>query len=238
MRVDVICPHCDQGEKQPFSSEVAPKNDCVYELECPEGHTFSANVLYHEFQKLFEVAVATINDEYFREGIGSLTASYERFIELFIRVVMNEQQIPGEAIEKIWKSISRQSERQLGAFIVLYGLQFETQPNLLPKKMVELRNKVIHQGYFPVRAECVAYGAAVLEFMRSTLLVMYEVQGLWDELTRSINDQGDFSEAGPRVHFYAYPLVGTNRPPEQDNKSFEDMLQKQGGQTRLIIGEH
>jgi len=224
LKVEVICPHCDQGAKQPFSTQVAPKNDCVYELKCPEGHTFSANVLYHEFQKLFEVAVAAIVDEYFREGIGSLTASYERFMELFIRVVMKERDIAGEAIDKSWKLISRQSERQLGAFIVLYTLQFETHPNLLPNKMVELRNKVIHQGYFPDRAECATYGAAVLEFMRSTLLAVYEVEGLWRELTRSINDQGDFSKDGPKVHFYAYPLVGTNRPPDLENKSFEDML--------------
>lgn len=225
MKVDVICPHCGPGENQPFSTQVAPKNNCVYELKCPAGHIFSANVLYHEFQKLFEVAVAAIVDEYFREGIGSLTASYERFMELFIRVVMNEREIPSEAMEKTWKLVSRQSERQLGAFIILYGLQFETQPKLLPNKMVELRNKVIHQGYFPNLAECASYGAAVLEFMNSTLQAMREVQGLRNELTRAINDQGDFSEDGPKVHFYAYPLVGTNHPPGQVGKSFEDMLQ-------------
>lgn len=225
MKVEAICPHCDQGSELPFSLDVAPKNDCVYELQCPEGHIFSANVLYHEFQKLFEVAVSALIDGYYRESIGSLTASYERFMELFIRVMMNAHNIDREVIKKSWKLISRQSERQLGAFIVLYGLQFQEQPKLLSNRQVELRNKVIHQGYFPDRAECISYGIAVLEFMRSSLEAIFRVQSLWDELVRSINDQGDFSEGGPNVHYYAYPLVGTNRPPSQDNKSFEEILQ-------------
>jgi hypothetical protein len=111
MKIDVIRPQCNPGVLESFSLEVRPKNDCVYEINCPHGHRFTANVLYHEFQKLFEVAIAALVDEYFREAIGSFTASYERFMELFIRIVMRANGIDDNIIDKSRKKVSSQSER-------------------------------------------------------------------------------------------------------------------------------
>lgn len=223
MKVDILCPAC----RSEFSGTVPPKNHCVYEFSCDCGYYFSANILYHEFQKLFEIAVSALNDEYFRESISSFTASYERFMELFIRCVMNANQIESHVLESNWKTVSRQSERQLGAFIFLYGLQFNSVPVLLNNKLVELRNKVIHQGYFPDRDECLSFGTAVMDFMYATLEEIYKHEVIWNELVRSINDQGDWSENGPQVHYYAYSLIGTNRAPAKDPRSLEEILSQE-----------
>ena len=223
MRAFLHCPSCDPSADQ-FAFDFVPKNDCVYQIECPNGHRFSANILYHEFQKLFESAVDALADSYYREAVGSFAASYERFMELFIRIVMKSNDTPDDELAKGWNRISRQSERQLGAFIILFVLEFGTQPPLLANADIELRNKVIHQGYFPTKDECLKYGRAVLYAIRQTMKVLYDSKKHQAHLIRSINDQGDFSSSGPSFHYYAYPLIGTNRPPSDDTKTLDEML--------------
>lgn len=224
MKVSLHCPSCDPSSTTPFDIELLPKSDCVYEIECPKGHRFQANVLYHEFQKLFEVAVNAIADNYHREAVGSFAASYERFLELFIRIALKANGTSDDELSKGWKKISRQSERQLGAFVALFILEFGIQPPVLANAQIELRNKVIHQGYFPTKEECLLYGRSVLDSIRQTIRILHESEPHRSELIRSINDQGDFSPDGPRYHYYAYPLIGTNRPPENDTKTLDEMI--------------
>ena len=225
MKVFLHCPSCDFAAAKLFSVELLPKNDCVYEIECPKGHRFLANILYHEFQKLFEVAVNALADDYYREAVGSFAASYERSMELFIRIVMKANGTPDDELANAWKKISRQSERQLGAFIMLFVLEFGTQPPLLANAQIELRNHVIHQGYFPTKEECLKYGRAVLDSIRQTIRVLSDSKKHQVELIRSINDQGDFSSSGPNYHYFAWPLIGTNRPLADDTKTLDEMLE-------------
>ena len=174
VRVFLLCPFCDPMIADQFAVELRPKNDCVYEIECPSGHLFRANIFYHEFQKLFEVAVDSLADDYYRKAVGSFAASCERFMELFIRIVMKANGTPDNELAKGWKKISRQSERQLGAFIILFVIEFGTQPPLLANAEIEPRNKVIHQGYFPNKEECLKYGRALLDSIRQTIKVLYD----------------------------------------------------------------
>jgi len=172
MEVPLSCPVCSPHQPS-FYVQVLLKNDCVYEFECPSGHFFTANILYHDFQKLFEVAVNALADDYYREAVVSFAASYERFMELSIRIIMKANGVDAENLESGWKAIARQSERQLGAYIFLFLREFNRRPQLLTDKHVQLRNKVIHQGYFPDRDECLKYGAEVLESIRSTIHALY-----------------------------------------------------------------
>jgi hypothetical protein len=224
MKVFLCCPSCTFEEADLFTVDLLPKNDCVYDIQCPNGHHFTANILYHEFQKLFEVAVNALADDYHREAVGSFAASYERFMELFIRIVMKANGTPDDELANAWKKISRQSERQLGAFVILFALEFGTQPPLLANAEIELRNKVIHQGYFPTKEECLKYGRAVLDAIRQTIRVLSDSKEHQVELIRSINDQGDFSSSGPNYHYFAWPLIGTNRPPSDDTNTLDEML--------------
>ena len=223
MKIFLRCPSCNLEEQ--FTIELLPKNDCVYEVSCPKGHSFRANILYHEFEKLFEVAVNALADDYLREALGSFAASHERFMELFIRIAMKTNGVNDEQLKDTWKKISRQSERQLGAFIVLFVWEFGTQPPLLTPGLIELRNKVVHQGYFPTKDECLKYGKAVLDSIRQTIRILYYSEKHNPELIRSINEQGDFSSKDIKLHYYAYPLIGTNRPPDRDTKTLEQMLE-------------
>ena len=95
-------------------------------------------------------------------------------MELFIRIIMKTNGIEGATVAKGWKNVARQSERQLGAFIFLFILEFRTQPSLLSRNHTELRNRIIHQGYFPTEKECIAYGTAVLCFIRDTIKLLHD----------------------------------------------------------------
>jgi len=224
MEVSLSCSVCRPFQGQ-FTVKVLPKNDCVYEFECPSGHQFTANILYHDFQKLFEVAVNALADDYYREAVGSFAASYERFMELSIRIIMKANGVDAENLESGWKAIARQSERQLGAFIFLFLREFSRRPQLLTDRQVQLRNKVIHQGYFPDREECLKYGTEVLESIRSTIHALYSSDIHKDALIGSINDKGDFSPGGPRLHLLARPFILINSPPETGINTLDEMLE-------------
>ncbi|AYC33884.1 hypothetical protein D3880_16630 [Pseudomonas cavernae] len=227
MKVSLSCPECMRLKEEllTFMAELRFKNDCTYELKCPNGHEFKANILYHEFQKLFEIGVTSLADEYYREAVCAFAASYERFMELFVRVALRSHSVDASLEVLIWKKVARQSERQLGAFLLLYSLEFKAEPQTLPDDLVNLRNKTIHQGYFPTKEESIKYGKEVLGRIREAISRLYASDRHRDAFIRSINDQGDFSDSGLWMTFYAYSLIGTNRPPEQDTKSFKEMLE-------------
>jgi hypothetical protein len=89
---------------------------------------------------------------------------------------------------------------------------------------VSLRNKVVHQGYFPTEEESRKYGSSVLEFISTTIALLAESPKHAVALISAINDQGDFSLDGPRVHHYADPYIGTNRSPSTNNRTLEQLL--------------
>ena len=54
---------------------VEPTNEGRFEATCDAGHHFEMSVGYHDFQILFEIGISAIHDGYYREAIGSFTAS-------------------------------------------------------------------------------------------------------------------------------------------------------------------
>lgn len=223
MRVTLFCPLC-QRAASPLILELLPKNDSVYEIDCPKGHRFPANILLHDFQKLFEVAINALADDYYREAVGSFAASYERFMELFTRIVMKANGVAGDELDNGWKIMSRQSERQLGAFIILFVLEFGSKPPLLANAQVELRNNVVHKGYFPTKAECMRYGTAVMNSIRKTIGILDSSKKHRSELSRSIEDQGDLCSKDVKVHVFPSHFIWTNRAQGNDNMTIEEML--------------
>jgi len=156
-------------------SELSPaqlmevRDDGRYATECVEGHAVITILQELKFEVLFEIGAYAITDGYYREAVSSFTSALERFYEFVIRVVLHGSGLSDDLVANLWKPISRQSERQLGAFIAVYASAFQTSPALLANKQIEFRNAVIHQGQIPTRAEAVAYGQAILELIRPSL---------------------------------------------------------------------
>jgi len=94
----------------------------------------------------------------------------ERYFDFFIKTILRVSHIDFNLIDKSWKLISNQSERQLGAYMMLYMKEFNSIPTLLsPDKETSFRNNVIHKGYVPTKDEAIRYGTAVLSVIESSL---------------------------------------------------------------------
>jgi hypothetical protein len=178
VRLLVGCPQClkEARIERDELTYVELRDDAYYDIECGQGHRGSVLFTVEKFAVLFESGAMALLDGYTREAVSSFAASLERFYEYWIRVALFGSGVTPESIESGWKLVARQSERQYGAFCVLYQREFGEVPVGLSTKRIEFRNDVIHKGYVPRRAEVEEYASDVL-----ILLVQ-----LWRELDEKI----------------------------------------------------
>jgi len=189
MKLEVFCVKCFPLKHQHRPDkhyELDIQDKQVYSLYCEHGHTTSIGMQQAKFELLFELGCNAAADGYFRESITSFTVSLERFYEFFIQTCLFNSGLAETAFENCWKEVSRQSERQLGAYISLYTLNTGKTPQL--SKMVDLRNNIVHKGYIPSRDEAIKYGQHIYDLITGH-----------DELLKSILIEG-FHKANSFVH--------------------------------------
>ncbi|KAA5548260.1 hypothetical protein [Adhaeribacter rhizoryzae] len=182
MLLDLICFDCIMEQVKngaPESNIGEPimtpfeqvNNTGVYEVNCSKGHKSKTVIDNIDFEILYEYGLNAIADGYFREAVSTLTASMERYYEFFIKSILKSSSNEFDKIDKIWKNVSNQSERQLGAYIFLYSQAFGEEPLLLnTNKEVPFRNSVIHKGYIPNRQETIAFADTVMQLIETSLL--------------------------------------------------------------------
>jgi hypothetical protein len=163
----------------PYSAACVPimtpfeqiNNSGIYEINCDKGHKSKTIIDNINFEILFEYGLNAIADGYYREAVSSFTASMERYFEFFIKTVLRASDIDFFTVDKIWKHINNQSERQLGAYITMYSQTFREEPILLnANKDVPFRNSVIHKGYIPSKWEAVDFGSSVMKIIEQSLI--------------------------------------------------------------------
>lgn len=178
MRIMMLCMQCVQALSKSsnplaglhmYPQSVEINDSGIYTVTCRNGHVSSTMNQQHKHETLFELATFAILDGYYREAVTSFASSLERFYEYMIEVVLNEQGCDQELTDKMWKEIAKQSERQLGAFVVLYTSLFKIEPRTLNQDRVKFRNDVVHKGAVPTRAKAVEFGQEVLEVIRAAL---------------------------------------------------------------------
>lgn len=197
------CTYCEElgldGSKSIGNVEL--NDNGRYKLICQNGHSSIVILNHQKFQILFEIGINAIIDGYYREAVSSFTSSLERFYEFFSKVMCITRGINWAIIQDTWKSVSNQSERQLGAFIFLHLLENGCKPVLLNQKNTEFRNAVIHKGKIPSKEEAILYGQAVLNVIRPLLIslrVNYEHST--DELIgRNLRESRGTEDQGMRV---------------------------------------
>jgi hypothetical protein len=181
MRLMIFCMECVNAE---IASGRRPADDLVLngaatfaelndqgflESTCKSGHSVATVLHVHHFQLLFDLGLLAFKDGYHRESVTSFAASLERFFEFTVKVIARKHGLPDDVLTDVWKDLARQSERQLGAYLVLFAVSLGREAPSLGKKMVELRNNVTHKGSIPSAAEAAAYGDDVLRVMREAL---------------------------------------------------------------------
>ncbi|CAM4300052.1 hypothetical protein [Pseudoalteromonas maricaloris] len=138
------CPQCSGFQFIEFDYF----NDGIANIECDNKHKFTCFVQGTNVEKLLESGVHALANKNTLEACASIYAAYERSIEFAIDVFSHHDGIDLEALEATKKSMSNQSERQLGAFLMLYFRKIGS-PYKLSRKVTEERNKFIHKGFIP-----------------------------------------------------------------------------------------
>lgn len=171
MRLPLVCSVCLESGADGKSSTVfvAVQDSDVYSVHCRQGHTSTCVVMEPRYVQLYEIALYAIADGYMREAVSTFAACLERFYEFCVVALWTQSGIASSAVTVGWKPLSKQSERQLGAFCATYLLYCKTPPALLPPKAVELRNQVVHQGKIPSRSEAIVMGDAVLRAIHQNI---------------------------------------------------------------------
>jgi hypothetical protein len=182
MLLDLACFGCikeqvDKGEDKTFDETSIPtpfeqiNNSGIYEFTCSKGHNSKTIVDNINFEILFEYGLNAIADGYYREAVSSLTSAMERYFEFFVKTILRGSKIEFDLIDKSWKKVSSQSERQIGAYIMLYTQTFGEEPLLLnPNKEIQFRNSVIHKGYIPTKEEAIKFGNSIMKIIEESLL--------------------------------------------------------------------
>ncbi|MGQ3043930.1 MAG: hypothetical protein ACT6R7_08000 [Brevundimonas aurantiaca] len=144
----------------------------LYRARCPNGHPLVTVLDHLPFELLFESGLEAYGDGYFRESVSSFAAALERLFEFSIRVELRAGSVESSQIDEMWKSVAKQSERQLGMYVGIRTLKEGALPQILTAKQASFRNDVIHRGIFPSGEQAFDFGEAVFQ------LVVNEVRRL------------------------------------------------------------
>ncbi len=177
MRINHVCPYCmqeafDSTGMQSLSFRLTPHmlhDSGVHEIRCPKGHEYSVVLNAAKYEILYDLGMNALSDGYTRESVSSFASSLERFYEFFIKFQMQNANISSELSDQAWKTISNQSERQLGAFTYLYLSSLGELPPELSSKDRGFRNKVIHKGYIPSVDEAIGFGKVVYNHIMAVI---------------------------------------------------------------------
>lgn len=215
MNIPMPCSKCI--ELNPESSEVIPsvlRDDCTYDVQCTHGHKTRVMFLMPKFEVLFFNGSNALEFGFMREAVSSYAASVERFCEFFLRVNAQINKVDQAEFDKTWKQLSRQSERQLGAFVFAYLNLFSVAP-VMPGKLKakidysNFRNNVIHKGYIPSQSEAERFKELTISFIKPKI---HQLQEKYPEQVVSVinNQYGDTPQEGVMKVFRATELEVCN----------------------------
>src|SRR5213594_2628418 len=141
MKLLMLCIECPMlaDNPQEVFNYVELRDDAYYDFECGRGHRRSIVLTEPKFAVLFESGAMALLDGYTREAVSSFAASLERFHEYWIRAVLLAGGTPPETLDACWNLVAAQSERQYGAFCLLYQREYGRLPIVLSNNRVEFR---------------------------------------------------------------------------------------------------
>lgn len=182
MKIKVQCPECaskalfDNNYNLNLSLNDQEIKRSYFEFDCPKGHHVKKFMATPQYELLYDVGISALNDGYYREAALDFAACLERFYESCILSIWFKLNPNIFAyMREPWKEMSRQSERQYGAFVALYfAIHGECPPKPIPK-MVEFRNNVTHKGHFPTKEETMEYANYVASHIQS---IYWEIRKL------------------------------------------------------------
>lgn len=182
MKLSLPCGHCFKEGQLNIVTELDITNNGVYEVTCANGHSSIDYIKNEKYELLFDLGLLAVNNGFSREAVSSFAVSLERFYEYCIRVMLISKSVSDDSINKTWKLVSSQSERQVGAFYFQYLSVFNKVPERFPTNQTTFRNEVIHKGYIPSKNEVLQYAKEVYQYIiKHIILLKKELQISMDE---------------------------------------------------------
>jgi hypothetical protein len=187
----------------------------LFRIICPKGHDSVLGLRQPRFKILYESGALALLDGYYREAVASFASSLERFHEYWVRATLLQAGVPAAAIDDTWKLVTKQSERQYGAFLVVYLRERGKTPPSLPNNWVAFRNDVTHSGVFPRRTQTADYAEQVLKLIAP---LNHELQKAAPDGIKSIEAEQEKAFAGIGAHPTAIETIvgrATNLLPKE-----------------------
>lgn len=158
MQVFGFCVECFQKNGRPNGEAFTLPyyDERIAYVTCSQGHKSALLVQSPKFEVLLESGANALIDGYTMEAAASFSAALERFYEFCVLVFCTVRNLPTDLYEQMFKEMSRQSERQIWAFLVLHASELGSAYKLNPK-ITEFRNSVIHKGRIPTPEEAEAF---------------------------------------------------------------------------------
>lgn len=187
--------------------EVELNDENLYEFICPKNHRSLTQLQEQKFEILFDIASLALIDGYTKEAVSSYSSSLERFIEYCLLIISLKNSVSIGCFSKTWKQMANQSERQLGAFLILC-LQ-EGIVNRIEENRSAFRNKVIHKGYIPSSKEAIDYGQYIMSFIQNTLKELNQTSNefLQKAMHIHLTKNGDKLPANVRLANASMPTI-------------------------------
>lgn len=141
-------------------------DDGVAYVTCSAGHKTAHVLQSPKFEILLEAGANALLEGYTFEACAFFSAALERFYEFALRVVCDARRIPLSLYTQMFAGMAKQSERQMGAFMLLSVFEFGEayQPNKqFLNKIIGFRNSVVHQGMIPTLDEAHKFASRVYE---------------------------------------------------------------------------
>lgn len=197
-------------------------------VTCPEGHQSAVLYKIWKHELLFTSGAMAFLDGYINEAVLGFAAALERTYEFYIRTVCRKRSLSMDVFDSTWKTIARQSERQLGAFCFLFAL--ETGTSFAPSnKIIEFRNKVIHQGYIPSNKEVYDFAEDIFSMIRAIIKKLIETasDSVKEENIANINQQlNNIPKEMPQAVMGTFSMHGSEG---KESEAFAKWLEKYHG---------
>lgn len=192
MKIFAMCMECQKELGHPSFEPIFADyyDEAVAYITCDRGHKSALMLQSQKFEVLLESAANALLEGHTLEAASTLSSAYERFFEFAINVLCSKQKINEKGLQETFKQVSRQSERQLGAFLFLYLLEFG-ESYQINKELVEFRNQVIHKGYIPTPGEVESFGEKVYTeiYLVTQKLKLHCDEDIHSVVMKTLNDR-------------------------------------------------
>jgi hypothetical protein len=173
MKHYTICFECKNLSSNNYNYSIGEVDaDLIAVCTCKHGHKTVVRITHNLCDVIYSSAVLAFVKDCLSESVMSFAASLERAFEMFTKITLFTEGIQYELVDEFWKEISKQSERQYGAFCSQYLKTFK-EPWKANKKQIEFRNKVVHKGHIASQKEVTEYAEYITESLYKILKCLH-----------------------------------------------------------------